>query len=179
MVYRFSSKVLWNRQGYFQLLWNAIPSGPSTDDLTEIRGYKFSDICHQPLWKQPPSSWNLQCQPEEGHLQPEHIHILLSIQPKYPAAQVIDFIKGKSAIHIARILGPKKNYTGMHFWARGYCIILTLFLALSSTVPTTCCKWHLSVWTSSTRTDQNQWIHLPSVRLEPVEGWTEGFSTAY
>jgi len=40
---------------------------------------------------------------QEGHLQPDHIHILISIPPKYPVAQVIGYIKGKSAIHIARI----------------------------------------------------------------------------
>ena len=53
--------------------------------------------------------------------QPDHIHILISILLKYSVAQVIGFIKGKSAIHIARMcLGQKKNYIGIHFWARGY-----------------------------------------------------------
>ena len=57
----------------------------------------------------------------EGHLQPDHIHVLMSIPPKYSVAQVVGFVKGKSAIHIARIyLGQRKNYNGMHFWARGY-----------------------------------------------------------
>ena len=57
----------------------------------------------------------------EGHLQPDHIHMLMSIPPKYSVAQVVGYVKGKSAIHIARIyLGQKKNYNGMHFWARGY-----------------------------------------------------------
>ena len=57
----------------------------------------------------------------EGHLQPDHVHILISIPPKYSVSQVIGFIKGKSAIHIARTyLGQRKNYGGMHFWARGY-----------------------------------------------------------
>ncbi len=57
----------------------------------------------------------------EGHLQPDHIHILISIPPKYSVAQVMGFMKGKSAIHIARTyLGQRKNYSGMHFWARGY-----------------------------------------------------------
>lgn len=57
----------------------------------------------------------------EGHLQPDHIHVLMSIPPKYSVAQVVGYVKGKSAIHIARIsLGQKKNYNGMHFWARGY-----------------------------------------------------------
>ena len=62
-----------------------------------------------------------ECTILEGHLQPDHIHILISIPPKYSVAQVLWFIKGKSAIHIARTyLGQKKNYTGVHFWARGY-----------------------------------------------------------
>ena len=62
-----------------------------------------------------------ECKIVEGHLQPDHVHILISIPPKYSVAQVMGFIKGKSAIHIARAyLGQKKNYVGMHFWARGY-----------------------------------------------------------
>ena len=57
----------------------------------------------------------------EGHLQPDHIHVLISIPPKYSVVQVVGFMKGKSAIYIARTyLGQKKNYGGMHFWARGY-----------------------------------------------------------
>lgn len=57
----------------------------------------------------------------EGHLQPDHIHMLISIPPKYAVSQVVGYMKGKSAIHIARTyLGQKKNYNGMHFWARGY-----------------------------------------------------------
>jgi putative transposase len=58
---------------------------------------------------------------EEGHLMPDHIHMLISIPPKYSVAQVVGYIKGKSAIHIAReFLGRKKNFTGQSFWARGY-----------------------------------------------------------
>ena len=57
----------------------------------------------------------------EGHLQLDHIHMLVSIPPKYSVAQVIGYMKGKSAIHIARTyLGQRKNYSGMSFWARGY-----------------------------------------------------------
>lgn len=57
----------------------------------------------------------------EGHLQPDHVHVLISIPSKYSVSQVVGFIKGKSAICIARTyLGQKKNYGGMHFWARGY-----------------------------------------------------------
>ena len=58
---------------------------------------------------------------EEGHLQLDHVHMLLSIAPKYAVAQVLGYIKGKSAIHIARTyLGRRQNFTGQHFWARGY-----------------------------------------------------------
>jgi putative transposase len=58
---------------------------------------------------------------EEGHLMPDHVHIMISIPPKYAVSQVVGFIKGKSAIHIARMYaGRKQNYVGQHFWARGY-----------------------------------------------------------
>jgi len=57
----------------------------------------------------------------EGHLRPDHVHMLVSVPPKYSVAQVVGFIKGKSAIHIARtFVGRRKNFTGQHFWARGY-----------------------------------------------------------
>ena len=56
----------------------------------------------------------------EGHLQPDHVHMLISIPPKYAVAQVVGYMKGKSAIHIARTyLGQRKNYGGMSYWARG------------------------------------------------------------
>jgi len=57
----------------------------------------------------------------EGHLRVDHVHMLISIPPKYAVAQVIGFIKGKSAIQIARnFIGQRKNFTGQNFWARGY-----------------------------------------------------------
>ncbi len=57
----------------------------------------------------------------EGHLMPDHVHMLISIPPKYAVSQVIGYIKGKSAIHLARVYGEKKrNFVGQHFWARGY-----------------------------------------------------------
>ncbi|MDP2876305.1 MAG: IS200/IS605 family transposase, partial [Holophaga sp.] len=57
----------------------------------------------------------------EGHLLVDHIHMLIEIPPKYAVAQVVGYIKGKSAIHIARTFeGRQKNFTGQHFWARGY-----------------------------------------------------------
>ena len=58
---------------------------------------------------------------EEGHLMPDHVHMLLSIPPKHAVSQVVGFIKGKSAIHLARVYGERKrNFVGQHFWARGY-----------------------------------------------------------
>ena len=52
---------------------------------------------------------------------PDHVHVLISIPPKYSVAQVVGFIKGKSAISIARKYeGRRKNFTGQKFWARGY-----------------------------------------------------------
>ena len=58
---------------------------------------------------------------EEGHVSVDHVHMLISIPPKYSVAQVVGYIKGKSAIHIARTyLGKKQNFVGQHFWARGY-----------------------------------------------------------
>ena len=57
----------------------------------------------------------------EGHLMGDHVHMLISIPPKYSVSQTIGFIKGKSAIHIARAyVGKRKNFRGQSFWARGY-----------------------------------------------------------
>ena len=57
----------------------------------------------------------------EGHLMGDHVHLLISIPPKYAVSQVVGYIKGKSAIHIARTYaGRRHNFTGRNFWARGY-----------------------------------------------------------
>jgi len=62
-----------------------------------------------------------ECRVEEGHLMPDHVHMLLSVPPKYSVSSVMGFIKGKSAIHIARVYaGRRRNFVGQHFWARGY-----------------------------------------------------------
>jgi putative transposase len=62
-----------------------------------------------------------ECEVLEGHLVKDHVHMLVSIPPKYAVSQVIGYLKGKSAIHIARVyMGQKRNYQGQHFWARGY-----------------------------------------------------------
>jgi len=58
---------------------------------------------------------------EEGHLVVDHVHMMISIPPKYAVSQVVGFMKGKSAIHLARVDGERKrNFVGQHFWARGY-----------------------------------------------------------
>ena len=58
---------------------------------------------------------------EEGHLMPDHIHMCISIPPKYAVSNVVGYLKGKSAISIARrFKGRQRNFTGEHFWARGY-----------------------------------------------------------
>src|SRR5512143_4003907 len=56
-----------------------------------------------------------------GHLRPDHVHMCLSIPPKYAVSNVVGYIKGKSAIAIARrFRGRARNFTGEVFWARGY-----------------------------------------------------------
>ncbi len=62
----------------------------------------------------------------EGHLMPDHVHMLIAIPPKYAVSQVVGYIKGKSAIHLARVYGERKrNFVGQHFWARG-CFVSTV-----------------------------------------------------
>jgi putative transposase len=64
-----------------------------------------------------------ECTILEGHIMPDHIHMLIMIPPKHPVASVIGFLKGKAAIAIARkFSGKVQNFTGEHFWARGYAV---------------------------------------------------------
>ena len=57
----------------------------------------------------------------EGHLMPDYVHMMIAIPRKYAVSQVFGFIKGKSAIHLARVYAEsKRNFVGQHFWARGY-----------------------------------------------------------
>ena len=58
---------------------------------------------------------------EEGHLMPDHVNMMISIPPKHAVSQVVGYIKGKSAIHLARVYGERKRgFVGQSFWARGY-----------------------------------------------------------
>ena len=63
-----------------------------------------------------------ECEIVEGHMMPDHVHICIAIPPKHAVASVIGFLKGKSAIAIARLSGKERNFTGEHFWARGYAV---------------------------------------------------------
>ena len=59
----------------------------------------------------------------EGHALADHVHLCVSIPPKYSVANTVGFLKGKSAIRIHReYLNKRRNFTGFHFWARGYCV---------------------------------------------------------
>ncbi len=59
----------------------------------------------------------------EGHAMPDHVHMCLGIPPKYSVSMAIGYIKGKSAIRVHReFMGRKKQFTGFHFWAPGYCV---------------------------------------------------------
>ena len=79
-------------------------------ELRKYLGEVFHDLARQ-----------RECKIEQGNLVTDHVHMLIAIPPKYSVAQVIGFIKGKSAIHISRTyVGRRKNFTGHHFWARGY-----------------------------------------------------------
>jgi len=58
----------------------------------------------------------------EGALRTDHVHMVISIPPKYSVSQVVGYVKGKSAIWVARTTGKNRNFVGQNFWARGYCV---------------------------------------------------------
>ena len=103
------SHTLWECK--YHLVW--IPKCRKKTLYGQLRKYLvslFKDLASQ-----------RECEIIEGHLLPDHVHILIWIPPKYAVAQVVGFIKGKSAIHIASTyMGRRKNFTGQSFWARGY-----------------------------------------------------------
>lgn len=65
-------------------------------------------------------SFQKECRIEEGYLMPDHIHMLISIPPKYSVAHIVGFLKGKSALYLAQRYGRRRKHRGYHFWARGY-----------------------------------------------------------
>ena len=81
-------------------------------ELRKILGEIFHDLARQK-----------ECRISEGHLLPDHVHMCLGIPPKHAVASVRGFLKGKSALAIARRVQEKeRNFTGEHFWARGYAV---------------------------------------------------------
>jgi len=95
----------------YHIVW--IPKYRKKVLYKELRQY-LGDIFHE-LARQK------ECKIVEGHLMPDHVHMLISIPPKYAVSQIVGYIKGKSAIAIARnYVGRKRNFVGQHFWARGY-----------------------------------------------------------
>ena len=63
-----------------------------------------------------------ECKVIQGTLKVDHVHMVISIPPKYSVSQVVGYVKGKSAIWVARATGNKRNFVGQNFWARGYCV---------------------------------------------------------
>ena len=106
---RSLSHALWECK--YHIVW--IPKYRKKSIYEELRkhlGSMFKDLTSQK-----------ECEVVEGHLRSDHVHMLISIPPKYAVSQVVGFIKGKSAIHIARdFMGRRRNFTGQHFWGRGY-----------------------------------------------------------
>jgi putative transposase len=58
----------------------------------------------------------------EGHVMVDHVHMCLSVPPKYSVANTVGKLKGKAAILIHQKYGRKRNFVGLNFWARGYCV---------------------------------------------------------
>ncbi len=58
----------------------------------------------------------------EGTMKVDHVHMVVSIPPKYSVSQVVGYVKGKSAIWVSRAMGRNRNFLGQNFWARGYCV---------------------------------------------------------
>lgn len=107
--YRSLSHTTWDCK--FHVVF--IPKCRRKTLYVELRGY-LGEVFHR-LAAQKESRI------EEGHLLPDHVHMMISIPPKYAVSQIVGFIKGKSAIHLARVYGERKrNFVGQHFWARGY-----------------------------------------------------------
>jgi len=74
-----------------------------------------------PVFREP--ALQKECKILEGHMVQDHVHMLIAIPPKYAVAQVVGYIKGKSAIAVARqFSGRKRNFNGENFWARGYAV---------------------------------------------------------
>lgn len=91
-----------------------IPKGRKKKLYGEIR-VRLKDIFHALAAQK-------DCRIVQGYLMPDHVHMLVEVPPKYKVSEVVGFLKGKSAIAIAKEFGRVRNFTGEHFWARGYAL---------------------------------------------------------
>jgi putative transposase len=108
--YKSLSHSRWNCKYHVVFIpkkWKKTLFGKLRKNLGEI----FHDLARQK-----------ECRIVEGHLMPDHVHMCIEIPPKYAVASIIGFIKGKSAITVARLGGKERNANGEHFWAKGYCV---------------------------------------------------------
>jgi putative transposase len=101
-------KVFPIRSGIANVMWYLSPES----DVKRFLGEIFHAL-----------AWQNECQIREGHLMADHAHMCIAIPSRYPVASVIGFLKGKSAIAVARqVCGKERNSTGEHLWARGYAV---------------------------------------------------------
>ena len=84
--------------------------------LAEKLGPVFRDLARQK-----------ECEILEGSTMSDHVHMCIAIPPKHSVASIIGFMKGKSAIAVARMCGKERNFTGAHFWAKGYAVSMVGF----------------------------------------------------
>jgi putative transposase len=81
-------------------------------EIRQMLGLIFHDLARQK-----------ECRIIEGHLMPDHVHMCIEIPPKHAISSVVCFLKGKSALALARHVQQRdRNFLGQHFWARGYCV---------------------------------------------------------
>ena len=87
-----------------------------------------------------------ECRIEEGHIRPDHVHMLVSIPPKLAVSSVVGYIKGKSAIHVARhVLKRGRNYAGQKLWARGFYTYVCTWVRIIYIPPAGSCILHFVV----------------------------------
>jgi len=92
-----------------------IPKGRKKELYGKIRSY-LGRVFHELAGQR-------DCQIVEGHMVQDHVHMLIRIPPKYSVAEVVGYLKGKSAISVARQFGGRRrNFNGESFWARGYAV---------------------------------------------------------
>jgi len=96
-----------------QIPYSIYPKKPAEVNLWQVRKY-LGEIFHELAARRGAEIL-------EGHLMADHVHICICIPPKYAVSNVVGYLKGKSAIAIARkFRGRQRNFNGEHFWARGY-----------------------------------------------------------